>query len=390
MPTAIREVELTALPQALTGLHGYARVHVLARFQGTPVHETVLPVKDGRVDGALLAETLVAGRAWALWEAWLHRHLEMVEPRPVPYPVTVVVCTRERPDDLRRALRAIACLPDDGQEVLVVDNAPETDRTREVATAFPGVRYLREDRPGLDAARNRALREARPGIVAFTDDDALPDPGWLRALLRGFQHPLVLAVTGLTLPAELETPAQEWFEKHRGFGRGFCRRVFDQAHHNPLIAGPIGAGANMALRTDVLERVGPFDEALDAGTLTRSGGDHDLFTRVLAAGYRIAYEPTALSRHRHRRDWSGLRATLHGYGVGVYAAWTRALLVEGEWSVFALAWGWFLHEQLPSLLRSLRRAPGSAPLRLVLAELRGCLAGPLAYLRARRRLRSAA
>jgi cellulose synthase/poly-beta-1,6-N-acetylglucosamine synthase-like glycosyltransferase len=226
--------------------------------------------------------------------------------------------------------------------------------------------------------------------VAFTDDDALPDPGWLRALLRGFQHPLVLAVTGLTLPAELETPAQEWFETHRGFGRGFCRRVFDQAHHNPLIAGPIGAGANMALRTDVLERVGPFDEALDAGTLTRSGGDHDLFTRVLAAGYRIAYEPTALSRHRHRRDWSGLRATLHGYGVGVYAAWTRALLVEGEWSVFALAWGWFRHEQLPSLLRSLRRAPGSAPLRLVLAELRGCLAGPLAYLRARRRLRSAA
>lgn len=390
MPTAIREVELTALPDALVGLEDYARVHVLARLHGRPVHEAVLPVHAGRVSGAVLAEHLVSGRAWALWEAWLQRHLGLEERAPAPSPVTVAVCTRERPHDLRRALEAIARLPDDGQEVLVVDNRPETDHTRAVVAAFPGVRYLREDRPGLDAARNRALRAARPGVVAFTDDDAVPDPGWLRALLRGFQHPLVLAVTGLTLPAELETPAQEWFERHRGFGRGFCRRVFHHARHNPLIAGPVGAGANMALRTDVLDRVGPFDEALDAGTLTRSGGDHDLFSRILAAGYRIVYEPCALSRHRHRRDWAELRATLYGYGVGVYAAWTRALFVEGEWSVPALAWGWFRHDQLPALLRSLRRAPGSAPPSLVLAELRGCLMGPLAYMRARRRLRAGA
>ncbi|HEX5042466.1 MAG TPA: glycosyltransferase [Candidatus Polarisedimenticolaceae bacterium] len=388
MPTAIREVELTALPEALTGLEGYAHVHVLARLRGRPVHEAVLPVHRGCVGRDVLVEHLVSGRAWALWEEWLQRHLGMDDPSPAPYPITVAVCTRERPDDLRRALQAIERLPDDGQEVLVVDNHPQTDRTRAVVSAFPGVRYLREDRPGLDAARNRALRAARSGVVAFTDDDALPDPGWLRGLLGGFQHPLVLAVTGLTLPAELETPAQEWFERHRGFGRGFCRRVFHHGRHNPLVAGPVGAGANMALRTDVLDRVGPFDEALDAGTLTRSGGDHDMFTRILAAGYRIAYEPGALSRHRHRRDWVGLRATLYGYGVGVYAAWTRALLVEGEWSVPALAWGWFRHEQLPALLRGLRRTPGSAPPSLVLAELRGCLMGPLAYVRARRRLRA--
>jgi len=390
VPTAIREVELTALPEALTGLDGYARVHVLARLRGRPVHEALLPVHQGRVGGDVLVEHLVSGRAWSLWEAWLQEHLGQEAPSSPLTPVTVAVCTRERPEDLRRALEALHRLPDDGQEVLVVDNRPETDRTRAVVADFPGVRYLREDRPGLDAARNRALRTARPGIVAFTDDDAVPDPGWLRALCGGFQHPLVLAVTGLTLPAELETPAQEWFERHRGFGRGFCRRVFQHARHNPLVAGPMGAGANMALRTDVLERVGAFDEALDAGTLTRSGGDHDLFTRILGSGYRIVYEPCALSRHRHRRDWAALRATLYGYGVGVYAAWTRALLVEGEWSVPALAWGWFRHDQLPALLRSLRRAPESAPLSLLLAELGGCFMGPLSYLRARRRLRAGA
>ena len=137
MPTAIREVELTALPEALTGLDGYARVHVLARLHGRPVHEAVLPVHGGRVSGAVLAEHLVCGRAWALWEAWLQRHLGLEQPAPAPCPVTVAVCTRERPDDLQRALLAIAHLPDDGQEVLVVDNRPETDRTRAVVATWP-------------------------------------------------------------------------------------------------------------------------------------------------------------------------------------------------------------------------------------------------------------
>jgi glycosyltransferase involved in cell wall biosynthesis len=317
---------------------------------------------------------------------WLREYLAWEETAgSEPPTATVAVCTRDRPDDLDRCLRALGRLPDDGQEILVIDNCSAGDATRRVVERHAGVRdirYVREERPGLDVARNRALREARHEIVAFTDDDAIPDPSWLRALRRNFGDPRTLCVTGLTMPLELETEAQEWFERTNSFGRGFTRVVYDGARRNPLPVGQIGAGANMALRRSVLALVGPFDEALDAGTPTCSGGDHDMFARILAAGYTIVYEPEALSWHRHRRDWDALRRTVYGYGVGVYAYLTRHVLArEFQAPRIAVAWSRW---QLRQLLRSLFRWPGSVPLDLVLAELRGCAAGPRAYLASRR------
>ena len=61
-------------------------------------------------------------------------------------------------------------------------------------------------------------------IVAFCDDDAAPDPEWLRALAANFTAPRTICVTGLTLPLELETPAQEWFEQTNSFSRGYRQR----------------------------------------------------------------------------------------------------------------------------------------------------------------------
>ncbi len=153
---------------------------------------------------------------------------------------------------------------------------------------------------------------------------------------------------------------------------------------NPLLAARAGAGVNMALRRSVLELVGPFDEALDAGMPTQSGGDHDLFARILGLGYRIVYEPAALNWQRHRREWPELRRAIRGYGTGVYAFLTRQLL-QRELGAPLLALGW-LRSQLPALWAALRRRPGSPPAELLLAELRGCIAGPAAYFAARRRI----
>jgi cellulose synthase/poly-beta-1,6-N-acetylglucosamine synthase-like glycosyltransferase len=240
---------------------------------------------------------------------------------------------------------------------------------------------------GASAARNRALREAKHEIVAFSDDDAVPDRGWLRSLIRNFCDPLVLCVTGLTMPLELETKAQEWFELYSPHGRGFSRVVFDGSLFDALNAAPVGVSANMALRRTVVEHVGFFDEALGPGTPAKCGEDYELFSQILRAGYRIVYDPSALSWHRHRRTWRNFRKTIYGYGVGVYAFWTRALLVDKEWHTLQHAWWWFRNKQLPNLVRSLLRRPDRVPLVLLLAELWGCIIGPGAYFVSRWRLK---
>jgi len=274
----------------------------------------------------------------------------------------------------------------DGHEVIIVDNCPSDDRTERLVASYPEFRYVQEPRPGLDIARNRGLRVARGEIVAFTDDDAQVDPGWLQALLRNLDDPTVAVVTGLTLPLELETEAQQYFEWTNAFGRGFVRREFDIGSQDPLASGQVGAGVNMAIRRSAIEEVGWFDEALDGGTLTRSGGDQELFYRVLIRGHRIVYEPRALVWHQHRREWDALRRTLYGYGVGVFAWWTRALFVERELTVLKRGPVWFWQHHTCNLLRALFRRPDHVPLDLAWAEFWGALAGPGSYLRARRKV----
>lgn len=386
MATAILDLDVEHLPQGLSVPERYRDAMILLRWRGRPIGRLTLPLDRGRIHDTQLREAALDYTSEHVVAALLAEYLQTPPAdAPPPYPVTVAICTRDRPDDLDRCLTAVHQLPDDGQHVLVVDSASRDDSTLRVCEKH-GVRCVREDVPGLDRARNRALRESRTPIVAFTDDDAAPDRGWLRALCRNFTDPSVLCVTGLTMPIELETDAQEWYERTCSLARGFYRRVFDGTSHPVLLVGRIGAGANQAFRRDVLELVSPFDEALDAGTPTRSGGDNDMYARILAAGYTIVYEPDALSWHRHRREWSELRAAIHGYGVGVYAHWTGQLL-RREFTAPRIALGW-LASQLTSLARSLLKWRGHIPMDLVLAELRGCAAGPFAYFKSRRQLRA--
>jgi GT2 family glycosyltransferase len=388
MATAILDLDLQELPSRIVGLERYDGAFVLIRLNKKPVGKAWLKIERGHIGGKELRDILTEAAGSTLWKHWLHNYLDWDERNTsdfTPPTATVAVCTRDRPEDLRHCLEALMRIPDKGQELLVVDNCPASDETRKIVEGFGRVRYVREERPGLNIARNRALREAKHEVVAFTDDDAAPEPGWLTALLSNFNDPLVLCVTGLTMPSELETEAQKCFERYCPFERGFKRTVFEGTKQNPLATGRVGAGANMALRKNLIDLVGFFDEDLDAGTPTYSGGDHEMFARILLAGYRIVYDPAAVNWHRHRRNWKELRQTIFGYGVGVYAFWTRTLLVEKEWSMLAVAFSWLLSDQIPRLCRSLLRLPGSMPLDLILAELSGCIIGPWTYLSSRRR-----
>lgn len=386
MATAIRQVELSAPRAAVDSLEGYDRCMLVFRWRGHIVGRAFVPVAGGTLDEHAVERHARDALGRDALRAWTEDALGFDERDPpgTPRPsATVAVCTRERPDDLARTLEAISALTLPPLEVLVVDNDPQTPRTRDVASAAR-VRYVVEPMRGLNHARNRALQEGRGEIVAFTDDDAAPEPGWLDGLLANFGDPRVLCVTGLTLPVELETPAQELFEEHCPFARGFARRVVDGRVDHPLHVSRVGAGANMAVRRTLVEQVGAFDPRLDAGTSTRSGGDHEMFARILRAGYRIVYEPRAVSWHRHRRTFEELVDVVRGYGTGVYAMWAGLLVEGGELGVLRLAWEWFRHDHLPLLLSPSRWNGGSGRDALIRAELRGCIAGPRAWLASRR------
>lgn len=311
--------------------------------------------------------------------------------------VTVVVCTREQPEGLRRCLDSLLAQEYPAFRVLVVDNAPSSSATREVVAAAAQrgpVDYVVERRPGLSWARNRGLVTARTELVAFLDDDETADRHWLAELSRGFlAAPHVDAVSGVIVPAELETRAQVWFEQFGGHskGRGFRPAVFGPGTVTPADAlfplPPFGTGANMGFRRDVLLMLGGFDTALGAGTSTRGAEDTLVFTQILLDGGTVAYRPSALTRHYHRRTVEELERQLHGYGVGLTAFYT-SLLVERPHLLLPLA------RLAPRALRELSGGGARTsslgedfPTGLLRRNLVGMLAGPAQYARARSRAR---
>lgn len=386
MAIAIREIELTHSIKAIQDLGQYEKVLILFRYRGTPVGSKLFRVAKGIFDPTRVDDFLSGVIRKQVADVALQRYLNFnpFTPRNYKQPTaTVAVCTRNRADDLEKCLQGIMKLEPCGHQVIIVDNCPSDDSTQQVVSRFPEVRYVREDRPGLDIARNRAMREADTEVVAFIDDDAIPDPLWLKSLLQNFSHPMVMAVTGITMPLELESEAQIQFETYAPFCKGFQRRRWNADINNPLATGQVGAGANMALRKCVTDHVGWFDEALDAGTATQSGGDHEMFARILCHGYEIIYEPAALNWHRHRRSWQELKQALYGYGSGVYAHWARMFFVDKEYSVAKLPVKWFFHSQLPRLIRSFLKRPNSVPSELLLTEMKGCIDGIPNYKKAK-------
>jgi GT2 family glycosyltransferase len=306
-----------------------------------------------------------------------------------PPAVTVAVCTRDRVEDLARCLDALEAIRYPALDLLVVDNAPATRDAERLVAGRPRVRYVREVRPGLDWARNRAIAEARGEIVAFTDDDVVVEPGWVDALVAAFgDDPGVGGVTGLVLPLELETPAQRLFESYRSFGRGE-RRFQAQVPRGtgPVAArygatGSFGTGANMAFRRDLLVELDGFDPGLGAGTPTRGGDDLDIFFRVLKAGRTLVYEPAAVVRHRHRRAMYVLVGQIRDHGISFSSYVVRtASVYPDERPALAKLWLWWLAKVGYRLLRP-KEGPRWAMRRLALAELGGLMVGLGRYRRA--------
>jgi glucosyl-dolichyl phosphate glucuronosyltransferase len=216
--------------------------------------------------------------------------------------LSIIVCTHDRPDDLVRCLDGLAAVDGDN-EVIVVDSGSDppcrqlVDRHR---GRVPALRYLYEPRPGLSRARNAGIAIARAPLIAFIDDDAVPRPGWARALQRAFIDPQVGCVGGACRPA-FAANRPRWLSDRLLQLAGVTR--FGEVAREPRSSAEWPFGANLALRARALSQVGPFAPALGRrGPLLLSGEDSDMVARVLASGWRVWLEPAAVVDHRVSKD----------------------------------------------------------------------------------------
>jgi GT2 family glycosyltransferase len=266
--------------------------------------------------------------------------------------------------------------------VLVIDNAPRDQETRKAVSQFSGVDYILEPKPGLDFARNRALRESDAELLAYLDDDVIVDGCWLEGLHEAWaSHRDAGAFTGPILPLELETTAQVVFERMGGFGKNFDRvrysSVLPDSPTYPVGAGLFGAGANMAFRRSALENVGGFDEALDTGAPLPGGGDLDIFYRIVRAGYPFVREPKLVVYHQHRREYAKLRHQMWTWGLGTMAYVNKSWRHDRAERPKIRRWVfWWLCYQLSKIfVPFLRRNRARWPIDMVAAEILGALVG---------------
>jgi glycosyltransferase involved in cell wall biosynthesis len=398
------DVDVTHLPGDLPLSPGDAGAAVLIRRKGVPIGFWMQEATGSRCVSAGEVAKRIGGHAGEKIVAEAIRE-EMSSPSAalaLPL-VTVAICTRDRSEGVERLLRSLSdqasALPDGsaGLEILVVDNAPSNERTRELAARRPEVRYLREPRPGLNFARNLALQEARGEILVFLDDDVVVDRHWSAGFASAWaENRDAVAFTGQVLPLELETDAQVLFEFRAGFRRGFDRirygAVLPGDRLYPGGAGVFGTGANMAFRTDVVRHLGGFDDALDTGAALPGGGDLDMFYRIIRAGHALIYEPRFLVFHQHRREMKALRFQYRrswGFGFMCYVSKCMRTDPERRVNLRRLIVWWFVNglTEMVMHLRKRLRGERHVPPSIFIGQLYGGVVGLLGgYARSQRRV----
>lgn len=214
--------------------------------------------------------------------------------------VSIIIITRNRPFLLRHALKRVLaqCYP--YKELIVVDSSSNNE-SEQVRAEYPEVRYVRLHRQDNNRpqARNQGLAIASGEIIAFIDDDAMVQPGWLDALVATYQDGTVGAAGGRIIKAP----------------EPFCNQVTGSPGLLIKASGDVIAtgleavstrqvevehlrGCNMSFRRKALEQVGGFDSKY---TLTNMLEDTDLCIRVKKAGWRIMFNPAMAVVHYSAR-----------------------------------------------------------------------------------------
>src|SRR5436309_1007742 len=212
--------------------------------------------------------------------------------------ISVVVCTYNGASTIRDTLEALRDLDYPAFEVIVVNDG-STDETGQIASTYP-YRVINEENQGLSRARNTGIAAATGEIVAFIDDDAYPDPHWLRFLALSFMEGNYAAVGGPNLAPSNDGWRADAIANAPGGPNAVL--ISDRiAEHIP--------GCNMAFRKSALEAVGGFD-----ARFRTAGDDVDICWRLRDRGEVIGYSAAAVVWHHRRRYLRTYWKQQVGYG----------------------------------------------------------------------------
>jgi O-antigen biosynthesis protein len=421
-PALFADIELTDTATSLVVPETNRSARLFIRVHACPVGYVDITVEPGetltysRIVSALGPDTIAraashlmrdlatGGIYYAQRSASLHGLLEQVAMAQIQCAyagnrsgslMTVAVCTHDRDETLDHTLASLEQQTYNNLNIIVIDNAPSSDATAQlIQSRFPQVHYIHEPRKGLNNARNRAIAEASGKIIAFIDDDAIADPHWAQAIAAAFESDDVMCVTGLVAPAQLNTPGQELFERY-GYSKSFNRLSFKLSSPPPACPsfpynGCLGTGCNSAFRREVFDRIGMFDPRLDMGTPVPGGGDHDIFARVIRAGYTLAYDPRPVVFHNHLSDLNTVIMRLGAYQEAFFAFMTKSILSDREYALRLVAHisYWYVRRTIRGLASSILKK--KRPLALVISEAIGAWRGPISFYRSHRRFQAEA
>jgi glycosyltransferase involved in cell wall biosynthesis len=212
--------------------------------------------------------------------------------------ISALLCTRNRPAKLRRAIKSILANSFGSFELIVVDQST-TEESRIGVESFcdPRLIYIRTATVGLSRSRNIAIQSARADIVAFTDDDCVCDADWLSSIVAEFERdPTTMAVFGRVVAYGNKRPDM------------VCPCLIE-ARERRVVDAPaipfhvLGSGNNMSFKKDVFRRIGLFIESLGAGTPMKGGEDMEFVYRALRRRLKFVYAPEPLVYHD---NWSSL------------------------------------------------------------------------------------
>lgn len=256
---------------------------------------------------------------------------------------SIVIPTFGRSQELSRCLEAISHQDFPNYDVIVVDNTAGDPETQAIAKRW-NARYVIEERRGLCRARNRGALVSNADIVAYLDDDSVPEPGWLTGLAAEFVDPQVMGAGGKTIPLKVETESEKLFAKVRGsaYNRPAPLVVDRETPYWFEICGfgGIGAGCNMAVRRTAFEVWPGFHERTDRGTPVYGGGEQHAFFSLVSRGFRVSYTPHAVVGHPYPPTMDVLRARYLRDLTASTAYFTMMLVEEHDHRSLTLRYLW--------------------------------------------------